>query len=153
MLTACVQEDSFFNIGPWTSYSVWGLTCPGICRSNTRGADKSLSRLGRKQARNHVRDARDFNKIETRSVMKFLFLQGKAPKETYAILTETLACFLPGRAKELSAPLYLWLSHVRVFRHQYTRSCIFRDLPAKLDKLLIHWLCVVVSGAGLAQLV
>ena len=34
-----------------------------------------------------------------------LFLQGKAPKEIHAILTETLACFLPGRAKDLSAPL------------------------------------------------
>jgi len=36
----------------------------------------------------------------------FFFLQGKAPKEIYAILKEILACFLPGRAKELSAPLY-----------------------------------------------
>ena len=33
-------------------------------------------------------------------------LQGKAPKEIHAILTETFACFLPGRAKDLSAPLY-----------------------------------------------
>jgi len=29
----------------------------------------------------------------------------KAPKEIHAILTETLASFLPGRAKDLSAPL------------------------------------------------
>ena len=36
----------------------------------------------------------------------FFFLQGKAPKEIHAILTETLACFLPGRAKDLSASLY-----------------------------------------------
>jgi len=35
----------------------------------------------------------------------FFSLQGKAPKEIHAILTETLACFLPGRAKDLSAPL------------------------------------------------
>ena len=35
----------------------------------------------------------------------FFFLQGKTPKEIHAILTETLACFLPGRAKDLSAPL------------------------------------------------
>jgi len=69
-----------------------------------RGADKSLARPGRKQARKHVRDARDFNNIETRAVVKFLFFrQGKAPKEIHAILTET-ACFLPGRAKDLSAP-------------------------------------------------
>jgi len=68
-----------------------------------RGADKSLARPGRKQARKHVKEARDFNKIETRAVIKFLL--GKAPKEINAILTETLACFLPGRAKDLSAPL------------------------------------------------
>ena len=68
-------------------------------------ADKSLARPGRKQARKHVRDARDFNNIETRTVIKFFFfLQGKAPKEIHAILTESLACILPGRAKNLSAP-------------------------------------------------
>ena len=37
----------------------------------------------------------------------FFFLQGKTPKEIHAILTETLACFLPGRAKGLLAPLYI----------------------------------------------
>ena len=46
------------------------------------------------------------NKIETRAVIKFFFLQGKAPGEILAILTETLACFLPGWAKDLSAHLY-----------------------------------------------
>jgi len=35
----------------------------------------------------------------------FSSLQGKAPKEIQVILTETLACFLPGGAKELSANL------------------------------------------------
>ena len=64
-----------------------------------RGADKSLALPGKKQARKHVRDARDFNNIETRAVIKLLYLQGKTPKEIHAILTETLACFLPGRAK------------------------------------------------------
>jgi len=58
-----------------------------------RCADKSLARPGRKQAWKHVRDARDFNSIETRDVIKFVFLQGKAPKEIHAILTETLVCF------------------------------------------------------------
>ena len=69
------------------------------------GADKSLARAGRKQARKHVRDARDFNNIETRAVIKFFFLQGKAPKEIHAILRETLTCFIPGRVKDLSALL------------------------------------------------
>jgi transposase len=36
-------------------------------------------------------DARDFNNMETRAAIKFcFFLQGKAPKEIHAILTETL---------------------------------------------------------------
>ena len=41
-----------------------------------------------------------FNNMETRAVIKFFFLQGKAPKEIDAVLTETLACW----AKDLSAP-------------------------------------------------
>jgi len=78
-------------------------------KNKYRGVDKSLARTGRKQARKHVRDVRDFNKIEKRAVIKFLFLQGKAPKEIHAILTETLTCFLPGRAKDLLALLDLGL--------------------------------------------
>ena len=35
-------------------------------------------------------EARDFNNIETRAVIKFFFLQGKVPKEIHAILKETL---------------------------------------------------------------
>jgi len=42
-----------------------------IIGSSYRGADKSLARPGRKQSRKHVRDARDFNDIETRAVIKF----------------------------------------------------------------------------------
>jgi len=44
-----------------------------------------------------------------RELSSFFFLQGKAPKEIHAILTETLACFLPGRAKDLSASLYVYV--------------------------------------------
>ena len=79
-----------------------------------RGADKSLARPGRKQARKHVMDARDFNNIEKRAVIKFFFfLQGKAPKEICAILTETLGCFLPDRAKDISAARYIKVVHER----------------------------------------
>jgi len=71
-----------------------------------RGADKSLARPGRKQARKHVRDPRDFNNIDKRAVKFFFPLQGKALKKIHTILTETLVYFLPGRAKDLAAPLY-----------------------------------------------
>ena len=40
-------------------------------------------------------DARDFNNIETRAVIKFFFLQVKVPKEIHAILTETLGEHAP----------------------------------------------------------
>ena len=41
-------------------------------------------------------EAREFNNIETRAVIKcFFFLQGKAPKEIHAILTETLEVHAP----------------------------------------------------------
>jgi len=44
-------------------------------------------------------DARDFNNIETRAFFKFLFfLQGKAPKEIHAILTEILGERAPSYA-------------------------------------------------------
>jgi hypothetical protein len=78
----------------------------GVISTPYRGADKSLARPGRKEARKHFRDTRDSNKIKAQAVNKFLFLQGKVPKEIHAILTETLACFLPRQAKNLSAPLY-----------------------------------------------
>jgi len=71
-----------------------------------RGADESLARLGRKQARKHVRDARDFNNIETRAIINF-FCKVIAPKENQRHSDETLACFLPGPAKDLSAHLYI----------------------------------------------
>ena len=75
-------------------------------RVKYRSADNSLARPGRKKARKHFRDARDFNNIETRAVIKFFFfLHGKTPKEIHAILTETLACFPRVEAKDLSAPL------------------------------------------------
>jgi len=43
-------------------------------------------------------DARDFNNIETRAVIKFFFLQGKKPKEIHAILIETLGEHAPSYA-------------------------------------------------------
>ena len=43
-------------------------------------------------------DGRDFNNIETRAVIKFFFLQVKAPKEIYAILTDTLGEHAPSYA-------------------------------------------------------
>ena len=43
-------------------------------------------------------DARDFNNMQTRAVINFFFLQGKAPKEIHAILIETLREHAPSYA-------------------------------------------------------
>jgi len=43
-------------------------------------------------------DSRDFNNMETQAVIKFFFLQGKAPKEIHAILTVTLGEHAPSYA-------------------------------------------------------
>jgi len=60
----------------------------------------------------------------------FFFLQGKAPKKIHAILTQTLASFLPGRAKDLSAPLYNqtthWNSEGLPHNHKFHRRENFR---------------------------
>ena len=113
----------FVGGGTWTveiCHLLRGYSTNFCGVSQYRGAENSLTRPGRKQARKHVRDARDFNNIETRAVIKFFSpLQGKAPKEIHAILTETLAFFLPGRAKDLSAPLYCFTSGL--FRSDYSR--------------------------------
>ena len=110
-------------------------------RYTANTADKSLARPRRKQ---DVRDARDFNNIETRDVIKFLFfLQGKASKEIHVMLTETLTRFIPGRAKDLSAPLYLTCSwqfiHYPLFNMNY--SCIRHDKyrsPSKWGSVLLN---------------
>jgi len=52
---------------------------------------------------------RAISTTSTRAVIKFLsffLMRGKAPKEIHVILRETLACFLPGRVKDLLSPLY-----------------------------------------------
>ena len=86
---------------------MWRICRPETSVRNYRGADKSLARPGRIKARKHVRRRARFQQHGDASCHQvFFFLQGKAPKEIHAILTETLACFLPGRAKDLSAPLY-----------------------------------------------
>ena len=45
-------------------------------------------------------DARDFNNIETRAVIKFFFLQGNSSDEIHTILTETLGEHAPPYATD-----------------------------------------------------
>jgi hypothetical protein len=54
-------------------------------------------------------DRHDFSNIETRAVIKFFFLFGKAPKKIYAILTEIL-----GESTPLYAALENWVASLNV---------------------------------------
>jgi hypothetical protein len=55
-----------------------------------------------------------------------VFLQGEVLKEIYAFRTDTLACFLPGRAKNLSALQYVTgFSELFVFLLEYNWNCFF----------------------------
>jgi len=61
-------------------------------------------------------DARDFNNIETRAVIKFFFpLQGKALKEIHDNLTETLGEHAPS-----SATVKNWVAQ---FKHGDFSTC------------------------------
>jgi len=141
----------------WTNCMCWinkiimlkALTCKLY-----RGADRSSAWSGRKQARKHVRDACDFNNIETWAVIKFFFLQGKVPKEIHTILTETLACFLPGQAKGLSALLYipygtLITNHLIIFtmlclnRQHKCLKVFFRNQQREILSYLITLTCIM----------
>jgi len=99
----------------------WWRYCGNGIRSYG-GADKSSARPRWKQGRKQVRDTRDFN-IETRAVFKFFFffLQSKALREINAFLTETLACFLPGRAEEFMCVRSTLLLNVQPTRPNTTQ--------------------------------
>jgi len=53
-------------------------------------------------------DARDFSNIQTWAVIKFFFLQGKVPKDSHAILTETL-----GEHATLYATVKNWMAQFK----------------------------------------
>jgi len=63
-------------------------------------------------------DERDFNNMETRAVINFFFLHGKAPKEINTILTGTL-----GEHAPLYATIKNWVAQ---FKHGDFSTC---DVP------------------------
>jgi len=70
------------------------------------GADKPLAWTRKETSSEACHGRKRFQQHRDASCHQVsFFLQGKAPKEIHAILTETLACFLSGRTKDLSVPL------------------------------------------------
>jgi len=79
--TVTISNSQYFSMPTVVTQTHLNVQCLSVlfilsemlfCTTNT-GADKSLARPGRKQTRKHVRDARDFNNIETRAGIKFFF--------------------------------------------------------------------------------
>jgi len=94
LLSYCciIPKDSDISIKLSLTEHVGLLISPNPTRKET----SSEARQGRPRFQQH-RDASCHQVL--------FFLQGKVPNEIQAILTETLVCFLPGLAKNLSAPL------------------------------------------------
>ena len=77
-------------------------------RNMYRGADKSLARPGRKQANVSVRIAWiSFGALPCRKKKNLMTARVSMLLKSRASLTCFRACFLPGRAKDLSAPRWL----------------------------------------------
>ena len=91
-----------------------------------RGADKSLARPGRKQARKHVRDERDFNNTETRAVIKLFFPARQGAKGNSRIeLT-----------KKVSRYVY--------FHRYYSITQLYRVFPNVLLLLLLLIIIIII---------
>ena len=85
-----------------------------------RGADTSLAPARKETSSKTCQGRARFQQHRDASCQVFFPQQGKAPKEIHAILTETLACSIPSRAKDLSAPLY----YITRFNNIETRAVI-----------------------------
>ena len=73
-----------------------------------RGADKPLARPGRKQANISVRMSWiSFGALPCRKKKHLMVARVSMLLKSRASLTCFRACFLPGRAKDLSAPRYI----------------------------------------------
>jgi hypothetical protein len=69
-----MPDDQFIVSSSW-------LPSPRFELRILAGADNFLGRTGRKQARKHISDARDFNNIETRAVIKIFFCSARQGAE------------------------------------------------------------------------
>jgi len=92
---SCVEKDAGLPVWEAVSSFLWFY----------RGADKSLARPGRKQANVSVRMTRiSFGALPSRKKKNLMTARVSMLLKSRTPLTCLRACFLPGRAKDLSAP-------------------------------------------------
>jgi len=112
-------------------FQLHSLVCIYVTDHMYWGADKSLARPGRKKARKHVRDARDFNNIETRAVIKFFFSarQGAEGNSRHSDRNISLFPSWSGYG-HISTPVY------NQFR--FAQNCICARLSSRSGSIYIY---------------
>ena len=111
-----------------------------------RGADMSLARRGRKQANVSVRMAWiSFGALPCRGKKNLITARVSMLLKSCASLTCFRACFLPGRAKDFSAPQYTreWVSVLFYAADEGSMVCrnVCLCLPIYTALLGIFWKC------------
>jgi len=110
------------------------------CQDVPPGADKSLARPGMKQAREHVRDAHDFNNIETRAVIK-----SPPPLPARHGSEEN------SRHRDRNISLFRSWSELRTYQHTCNVDngmySLHSSSTRSLSGLLIGWFSVIVLHA------
>ena len=92
-------------------------------RNLYRGADKSLAPPGRKQTQKRVRDARDFNNIETRAVITFFFFFKASAEGNSRHFYRNIRLFPSWSGQGLiSTPVKTMKSSARAHIHTHTHT-------------------------------
>ena len=91
-----------------------------------RGADKSLTRSGRKQASVSLRTAWiSFGALPCRGIKNLMTARVSMLLKSRACLTCLRGFFFPGRAKDLSAPRYRTFPHLTNMIEYYTNYNLY----------------------------
>ena len=112
-----------------------------------QSADKSLARPGRKQARKHARDARDFNNIESRAVIKFLFFARQAAEGNSRHSDRNVSLFPSWSDLGLNQhPCSLWteVSCFKTFRFTASAYKAPQTAANKHCRCVWIWLCTAL---------
>ena len=133
--------------------SICSFTKCSTSHFNYRSADKSLARPERKQARKHVRDARDFNNIETRAVITFFFFvarQGAEGNWRHSDRNISLFPFLVGlRTYQHPCMCVDWvfcLEHVVATRECRVKLLVSMLLNVNFTETFVILVCFMLYG-------
>jgi len=94
--------------------------------------------------------------ISTTSKHELSSSSPKSPKEIHAILTETLGCFLRGRVKDLTAPLYIGYLHITTPLDQHAGCVLCKHEAWSIEHTgsdqLIEWSQLLIPTLLLASI-